>query len=379
MVNNVYNSPFIRIRRGTLIEVHTADLHFGAMDPKYQYDILVEQILDKVRTIHFDAFFINGDIFDHKFMSNSDVIMFASLFIEQLVILCRSKGATLVILHGTASHDANQLKLFYHYINDNDIRIVEHTQFEYIKNSRVLCIPEEYNMGREYYEKFLYHSGLYDMAVLHGAIKGSIFGCDKTDLDSPKAPVFDINCFRNCAGPIICGHVHVAGCYQEHIYYSGSPLRWKFGEEQDKGFIICLHNLDTQEYYIDFEKVISKRYDTINMDSMKNCDPKEIIQYIQQLKASGIDYIKIKFSENSSASQVVSKYYSTYSDIFVDVKDTGFQQAVQKNKEQEEKLNKYSYVLDPNLSPYEIFVRYVNQNKGCEFITVDELMKILTE
>ena len=53
-----------------MIEIHTADLHFGAMDPKVQYEILTSQLTLKVRNLNFDAFFINGDIFHHKYMSN---------------------------------------------------------------------------------------------------------------------------------------------------------------------------------------------------------------------------------------------------------------------------------------------------------------------
>ena len=141
------SSPFIKIRqsytRGTLIEVHTADIHFGAMDPKVQYDILMNQMINKLVDLKFDVFFINGDLFHHKFMSNSDVVMYASMFVDQVIQLCRSKNATLVLLHGTASHDANQLKLFYHYIGTLDIRLIAHIQFEMIKGDRVLCTPEE--------------------------------------------------------------------------------------------------------------------------------------------------------------------------------------------------------------------------------------------
>ena len=68
-----------------LVEIHTADIHFGAMDPKTQYDILMKEMVQKVATIHFDAFFINGDLFHHKFMSNSDVIMYALLFVDEIV------------------------------------------------------------------------------------------------------------------------------------------------------------------------------------------------------------------------------------------------------------------------------------------------------
>ena len=205
--------------RGTLIEIHTADLHFGAMDPRIQYEILMKEMINRIKSLRFDAFYINGDIFHHKYMSNSDVVMYASMFIDQVVQLCRKNNATLVILHGTASHDANQLKLFYHYIGTVDIRIVEHIGFEIIKGKRVLCIQEEYNMGYDYYADKLFYSGYYDGVVMHGTIKNAIFGCNQVDLNSIKAPVFDLRCFGNCRGPIICGHVHIAKCYENHIYH----------------------------------------------------------------------------------------------------------------------------------------------------------------
>lgn len=365
--------------RRTLIEVHTADLHFGAIDPRVQYNILMDQMIKKIKDLKFDAFFINGDIFHHKYMSNSDVVMYASLFIEQVVLLCREKNATLVILHGTGSHDANQLKLFYHYIGTLDIRIIEHAGFEYIKGTRVLCIPEEYNMGEEYYSNLLFNSGIYDMAVLHGAIKGSIYGCNEVDLNSQKAPVFDLSCFVNCVGPIICGHVHVSQCYQEHIYYSGSPLRWQFGEETMKGFIVCLYNAQNGEYYINLEEIVSFRYDTICLDELVGKDPRYIIDYINRLKSNGIDYLKAKFTEPNENINIVKKYYINNGSVVIDSSDMIFQQTIKQNQQESDKFKDYGYILDNNLSPYEIFARYVNQCKGCEFISVDELVSILAE
>lgn len=370
MYNNIKQS---------LVEIHTADIHFGAIDPKVQYDLLMERMINKIHTIHFDAFFINGDLFHHKFMSNSDVIMYALLFVDEVVKLCIQNNATLVLLHGTYSHDSDQLKLFYRYINSGvDIRIVETMRFEYIKGTKVLCIPEEYGKGYQYYENNLFFSGDYDMVAMHGNIKGAIYGANNVDLNSNKNPTFDINCFSRCNGPILCGHVHVAGCYANHIYYSGSPLRWKFGEEQDKGFIICVYQPDTHQYYIHFETIESFRYDTINLDDMINSDPKEVIQHILYLKSQGIDFIKIRFSEVNATTDVIKKYFNTKTDIIIDVEDSGFKQTVQSNQENDNKFSEYNYILDNNLSPHEIFVQYVNQAKGEKFITVDELAEILS-
>ena len=140
------------MNRGVRIEAHIADIHFGVIDPKLQFNILREQFILKLQSLRIlNAVYINGDIFDHKNLASSDVVMYANMFIDLLAELCRSKGATLVILHGTSSHDANQLKLFYRYLDnpEYDVRIIEQMKFEFIQGKRVLCIPEEYSKGKE--------------------------------------------------------------------------------------------------------------------------------------------------------------------------------------------------------------------------------------
>lgn len=363
-----------------LVEIHTADIHFGAMDPKTQYDILMKEMVQKVATIHFDAFFINGDLFHHKFMSNSNVIMYALLFVDEIVKLCIKNNATLVLLHGTFSHDADQLKLFYRYINSGvDIRIIENMQFQNIKGTTVLCIPEEYNKGKEYYEQLLYFTQEYDMVAMHGNIKGAIYGLNEANLDTAKSPVFDINSFARCNGPILCGHVHVQGCYQNHIYYSGSPLRWRFGEEQEKGFLVCLYDKLSHNYSVEFQPVTSFRYDTICLDEMVNLDPKLIVNHIKELKMNGIDFLKVRFGNATTSTDAVKQYFSTRSDITIDVQDSGFIQTIKDNQKNNVQFVQYDYLLDPNMNEYEKLAMYINQNKGSEYITTDELIKILTE
>ena len=71
--------------RGTFVEAHIADIHFGALDPSVQYKILQEQFISKIRDLPLDIISINGDLFDKKFMANSDVITYATGFIADLV------------------------------------------------------------------------------------------------------------------------------------------------------------------------------------------------------------------------------------------------------------------------------------------------------
>lgn len=69
------------------------------------------------------------------------------------------------------------------------------------------------------------------MCFMHGTIEGAIY----RDMVG-QSRLFTIDDFINCRGPIISGHVHTGGCFNSYFYYTGSPLRWKYGEEETKGF-----------------------------------------------------------------------------------------------------------------------------------------------
>lgn len=367
--------------RGTIVEVAISDIHFGAIDPAKQYTILKEQFLNKIVNIPFGILSINGDLFDHKFIANSEAIMYAVKFIDECVDMCRFKGSTLLLLHGTMQHDANQLRLFYHYMTDStvDVRIVEEARFEYIKGAKILCIPELYGKGKDYYNNILYTKGEYDSVRIHGTIKNSVYGANEENLDSDKAPVFGMEAFKLCRGPIIAGHVHTPGCFDTYMYYCGTPIRYKFGEEEEKGFIVLLHNLDTQEHFIHFESIKSFRYDTINLDHMLNNDPNNVIAYLKQLQANGIDNIRVEFTINNEENlNIIKNYYKNTSSIKIKA-DTRGDVAVKANKEIVEKYKEYDYILDPKLSEYVILTRYINDQKGFKFLTTEDLIKILED
>ena len=362
------------------IEVHIADLHFGAMNPENQYKILKEQFLSVIEEMNkVDIVSINGDIFDHKFMANSDAIMYACYFIDALVRICQAKNATLLIISGTFEHDSDQLKMFYPYCNLDsgvDVRIIEQVQFEYIKGKRILIIPELYGKGEEYYSKFLYNSGLYDACYMHGTFAGTIFGKDEPSLDSPREPIFSMDHFINCLGPIISGHNHTPGCHSVYFYYCGCPYRWKFGEEEDKGFIILLHNIETREHMIHFEPIKSFRYDTVNLDEMLTGDPKRIIEYLDNLQKNGVDHVRVQFTINKDdVISILRNYYRTSSSVKI---DTNFKNDKVKEdiKNLDTKYKEYSYLMD-KCDPETKLANYMNQKEGHVFMSAQELKEFL--
>lgn len=374
-----YGYENIPVNRGILNEVHIADLHFGAFNPQTQYQILQEQFLLPISQIpKLDVIVVDGDTFDHKTMSNSDASMFASIFVDNLVQLAKSKNATLVLLHGTYSHDFDQLKLFYHYLEDKtvDIRIVTTIKFEMIKGAKVLCIPELYGVDESVYQKHFFESGWYDEAFIHGTFKGAVYG-DNVGAGRLLTP----EDFIYCKGIAIAGHVHKSGCFNGFFYYCGCPYRWKFGEEEDKGYLLLCHDLDTQMHYVQFQKIESFRYDTIYLDQLVSEDPKQIIDYINKLKIEqGIDFIKVRFRVPVPGynKTIINNYYRNNSNVNIEFMD--IKEAEEKRKEEQIKQNsQYSYLIDNTISDFERFVRYVNESEGEQFITVEKLKELLSE
>lgn len=373
--------------RGTLICVHIADIHFGALDPKYQYDILKEQFLNKISNINFDVLCINGDLFDHKFMSNSDAVLYATIFINECIKICSDKNAVCILLAGTEEHDAGQLKLFYHYLTNKniDIRIVEYARFEFVKGAKILCLPEEYGKGEDYYNHFLINSGHYDLCIMHGMFEGAVYQDKIKNIESDRAPVFNMDNFINCKGCIVAGHVHTPGCFNGYFYYTGSPYTWRFGEEHDKGFLITLHNLDTSEHFVHFEIIESSKYITINLDDMINSNPDEIIKYINDYKQkNNIDYLRLEIlkvpkEEYLGNIEIIKKYFRNNNTIKIKNEMHKQQDIIEQNNNFLDEYQEFEFILDTSLSEHEILTKYINTVKGYVYITVEELIDILKE
>lgn len=370
----------IENRRGLVIAAHIADLHFAAFDPKEQYEILKEQFLPVIDKLpRLDIISIDGDIYEHKLMGNSDGLYYASIFVDDVVKIAMRHQATVLIIHGTASHDADQLKNFYHYMSnqDVDVRVITRMQFEMVKGARILCIPELYNVSKEEYDQYLQYSGYYDECFLHGMFQGAVAGASNDDSRKLFKPID----FAMCKGFTIGGHVHIPGSHSGYFYYTGSPYRWKFGEEQAKGFLITVHDLDTQQHYVHFQEIISSSYVTIPLNDIQNTDPKQLIEYINGLKKQqGIDYLKIKMNIPISGADkvIINNYYRNAKYITVEFLD----EEEQRRKEivEEQGLDDtLLFLFDDKMTETEKFVRYVNLQEGFEFITVEKLTEILTE
>ena len=361
------------------VEAHIADIHFGTIDPFVTQKILMEQFIQPLSELQvLDIVSVDGDLFDHKFMASSSAVMCAIYFVQSLVELCRVKGATLLLISGTGSHDSDQMKLFFPYMRrtDVDVRVIMSTQFIYIKGKKILCIPELYNKGEEYYNNFLIRSGWYDACYMHGTFKGAIVGKNERTLDSVREPVFDIEDFGGCLGPIISGHNHVHSAYGNgSFFYCGSPIRWNFGEEKPKGWILLLHNIREKWFRVHFEPIKSFRYDTLQLGEIMQSDPNTIIQYIEQVKNAGVDFLRVQFTVNDGDKiALLRSYYRNRRDIKLEsVFDKQRRDMVQDKLDAMDESQKQmvNVLTDNNLTPEEKLVIYMNKKNNDSYWNID--------
>lgn len=366
--------------RKPLIHVHIADIHFGCkVDPAEEYAILQEQFLARINKIHFDVLAIDGDLFDRKQPASSPAVFFAIRFINQCLDMCVKRGGYLILISGTKSHDADQLvplfddlvRRYIHYFH-----IVTDIEFLYVNGYKILCIPELYGKPSMYYETMLCDT--YDMCFMHGTLVGGVYGANKEKLISDREPVFSIDSFSGCRGPIIAGHVHKAMCLNSYMYYVSNPIRYRFGEEEPKGFGVCVSG-DMGHCY-QFVEIESFRYVTVKLEELKTNDPDTIVKALNNMKANGIDFLRLdmstvgpEFSQPTIA--ILEQKFSQ--DPSISIKKADLQPRVDTTPEIEEKYAGMDFLVDPRISEMEKFVLYVNHCEGREFITVDELKRIL--
>lgn len=369
-----------------LTHIHIADIHFGCMNPQDELNILRSQFINRISSIQFDILSIDGDLFDRRFTADNFAVQTAIQFVNECACMCKMRDAALIIISGTESHDSGQLAIFEGMpLYGAEVHIVRRTRFVETHGVKILCIPEEYGKGAAYYDFFLKEQ--YDMVFMHGTLINSIPGATKENLDSNREPVFSIDSFSGCLGPIYAGHVHVAQCVQGHMYYISSPVRWKFGEEQPKGYMIALYYKSNHWYYNQFMEIDSYLYNTISIEELNTTDPNEIIQKLEDMHIHGVDYIRLNCRNVPPHTlEIIRKYYHEMKSPYVklhnvsresqnadliDISQTGDENALS------DIMNNMGFLLDDKIDALTKFVMYVNVNSGSDIISVDKLKKIL--
>lgn len=365
------------------------DIHFGY----YPAELLYKEFKLVINNItkDIDVVFIAGDYFDTKLSLSSKHSIYAIKTFCDILDKCEQTNTKLRMIRGTASHDPeNQL------VNLSSIAKSSKVDFklyltvgeeELFPDFNVLYVPEEYMENKdEYYKEFF--NKKYQCIIGHGMFEETNYVTNKI-LNMKKYPVFNSAFIEKiCDGPIIFGHIHKSQKIRNRIMYTGSFTRSRYGEEEDKGFIISTY--ETENNSTDFKFIVNDK--ATKFDTVSILDTSEIFslllnEQIQFIKEMISTYkkdklrIKINIPKNYDNTKVfidsVTTVFGNMENVDIVIMDNTKEETKQKTKEIVDKLMlKYNFIFDKSISYEEKIQQFIYNKKG-EKIDLENIRKII--
>jgi DNA repair exonuclease SbcCD nuclease subunit len=207
-----------------------------------------------------DLIVVCGDLFDHAL--NVDEMIFASGWISRL---CRNGcgvdggNCPVRILEGTYSHDRYQFEIFMSIlngINGCDVRYYRTWDVEIVCGKRILYLPQQYG-DVDYGDAFEHE---YDLICGHGPISSA----NKNVVSGHgNEIVHSVETMGGISRLCVFGHYHEYTDFGNGVYYAGSMLRFRYGENVDKMICMC----DNDMHMIAVKQPVAKPYVTVTVDN----------------------------------------------------------------------------------------------------------------
>ena len=376
-----------------------ADLHWGAMDPILTYDNL-KLVTDFIKEMRgeIDFVVIAGDYFDYRIQLNSKTSIYAVKWFEDLMDTCRKNGVRKVrMFKGTREHDNDQLEVFRPAYEDDTgyFRLYNETTSERLFHDLkvVFCPDENINLIDYNETKWNQFVPFCDLGFFHGNFDTILPRIEYERIQSGKLPimVYEYERFAKLIrGPLISGHWHVA-TEDRSLYYVGSFDRWKFGEEEPKGFIYGCYNTETSEYFI--HRIINENariYRTLILTDDEYKGPADFAQAYDQIKNllanDSMMQLRVVFimSKNDpdllEAFNVFQKHFSSSRQVKMEVKNLQKREEKKLKKKIAETTSKQiSFIFDKDVrSVPKIIHQFLADWKGVE-IPLEKIEKYVNK
>ena len=363
------------MKRDFKIFAALADLHIGlnritAASMKKQLKEHCIKVLEKLP--YLDGIFILGDMLHTVVSLNSEYSQLYLWFVDQIYKIAKKKGSTVIIIKGTPAHDNDQLSNIKSYTNNDDgvdFRIYETIEETTIwDNYHILILPDVKVKKDSEYEKYLTKDKKYDMILGHGMIDSMKFFTQESETMPTKSYTFDTkDLIASSKGPVMFGHIHQYQHIKNHFYYAG-PFTLLERGGTDAGYIIGgIYDKDRSkfkiEHYINTDA--ADYYDLhITRSILSTFSIDEIFKAIDELisdcKENDLITLRITRSDTLEDADKVYMLESRYrKDKRISiVKKVKSKKEEEHEKENQERKEKYSYVMDTNLSMAEILFKY---------------------
>ena len=346
-----------------------ADIHWGAMDSATMYNNL-ELVLEFIRQMEneLDFVIIAGDYFDYRLQLNSKTTLLATKWFDKLISTCKESNVKKVrMFKGTREHDNDQLEIFRtpYETEDGYFKLFNTTESEeLLPGLRCVYCPDE-NMNsveyhQMYYTKFIPHPNI---GFFHGNFDTILpeIEFNRIQEHNLATMIYEYDKFSKLVrGPLISGHWHVQNEYKS-LHYVGSFDRWKFNEEDDKGFIYGEIDTDTNDYLIHrIVNPLARQYKTIIVNSDECHTPEQFAIVANMINTHLKDdpniMLRISYLLSSNNEEalvnfnIFQRQYATSKQVKIDLKDLIKREAKKNKKKQVEvEASKYNYVFDSDL------------------------------
>lgn len=353
-----------------------SDIHWGVLEPKLQ-ELRYEYILEILNSdLEIDFIVINGDFWDCKLPLNSEQSRTGIHFMKVLKQISKSKGIKMYVMKGTQEHDNEQLEVFR---DDEDeyFKIINTTtSINIFDDLRVIFCPDELLTNEEYYDLYLdeilkgnqigFFHGSFDVVYMERNINHS---------NQNKNVCYEYEYWSKVInGPLIAGHWHDGKEYG-NLIYTGSPDRWKFNEDEDKGILYTTYDTESSEYFhYKISNPLSPDYITFDVynNVYRNVDQyRNLIDEIHKLldsyneKANEV-YVKIKIYlviddiETTKYIDMLKHHFLNDKKVKISIKN---KMKDKKKKEEEKRIQKlnenYGFIDESSNSEAVIFHEFI--------------------
>lgn len=372
-----------------------ADIHWGAMNSATTFQNL-EIFLEFIRQMkdNLDFVVIAGDYFDYRLQLNSKTALLSIEWFDRLIKTCKENGVKKVrMFKGTREHDNEQLEAFRprYETEDGFFKLYNTTTKEELFDNLtcVFCPDENMNLTEyheTYWNQFIPHA---DIGFFHGNFDAILPEIEFNRIQEHNLPtmIYEYNKFaRLIKGPLISGHWHIATQHRS-LYYIGSYDRWKFGEEEDKGFIYGEYNTEDTSYYIhQVNNPLAREYRTLMYSSDGISSPEDFGDISEEIRKIIKDNHNIRIrvtyvlvAENPEA--IVNfnnfqKIFSTNPQVKIVFKDLVKKESKkERSKEVAFEASKYDYIFnsDYKMIP-EILHKFILESKTVD-IPIEVIQK----
>ena len=219
-----------------------ADIHIGVKLPFQDFMKSLEYALELIKQHEepCDGIMILGDLFDHHL--NIEESCQASQFITRLVLNGCGRGdmkhVPVHFIEGTFSHDRKQMRIFQPLLNRLPVSVFYTDTWckaKWSNGMKVLYLPQEYG-NVDYTEAF---NEQYDLIIGHGPISSK----QKEVVTSHGTEIMhSVETLKEYCKLCVFGHYHEYTDFGDNVYYAGSMLRFRYGEDVPKVFFMCDKN-----------------------------------------------------------------------------------------------------------------------------------------